>query len=332
MLRLVQLNHVAEGRRIAIVDGESLLVLTNFRSCYDLAQTALDRRIAVERFAGSLETEGSLRYDDVYSARSDWQLLVPFDNPTEPSRCLVSGTGLTHISSAETRQKMHGESEQVTDSIRMYRWGVEAGRPPAGSVGVAPEWFYKGSSSILRAAGAALTIPAFAEDGGEEAEIAGVYMIDAAGQPRRVGLSMGNEFSDHKTERRNYLYLAHSKLRECSLGPELVIGADFNFVPGTVQIERGGKIIWCKHISSGEQCMSHSLANIEHHHFKYPAHRCAGDVHIHFLGADAFSFGSGIELKDGDTVQISFDGFGRPLRNPIRVDTQLQAIIAVAPL
>ena len=49
--------------------------------------------------------------------------------------------------------------------------------------------------------------------------------------------------------------------------------------------------------------MSHSLANLEYHHFKYESHRRAGDVHIHFFGADAFSFGEGIALKDGDVLQ-----------------------------
>jgi hypothetical protein len=66
--------------------------------------------------------------------------------------------------------------------------------------------------------------------------------------------------------------------------------------------------------------MSHSLANLEYHLFKYAAHRRPGDVHIHFLGADAFSFGDKIELRDGDMMVVEWQGFGRALRNPIRVD------------
>ena len=65
--------------------------------------------------------------------------------------------------------------------------------------------------------------------------------------------------------------------------------------------------------------MCHSLANMEHHHFKFAAHRRPGDVHIHFFGADAFSFGEGIRLADGDVMQVRWDGFGRPLRNAVRV-------------
>jgi hypothetical protein len=215
--------------------------------------------------------------------------------------------------------------------MRMYRWGEEGGRPAPGEIGTAPEWFYKGTGLVLRAHDEPLTVHSFAEDGGEEPEIAGVYLIDAAGAPRRVGMAIGNEFSDHKTERRNYLYLAPSKLRECSIGPELIVDPQFDLVPGTVKILRGEETVWSKDISSGEQRMSHSLANMEHHHFKYPQHRRPGDVHIHFYGAGAFSFGAGLELQDGDVSEIAFEGYGRPLRNSIRIEPKPERLVAAAP-
>ena len=34
-------------------------------------------------------------------------------------------------------------------------------------------------------------------------------------------MAQGNEFSDHRFEKKNYLNLAGSKLRTCSIGPEL---------------------------------------------------------------------------------------------------------------
>ena len=74
-----------------------------------------------------------------------------------------------------------------------------------------PEWFYKGPGTILRAHGDPLSIPPYGEDGGEEPELAGAYIIDETGSPRRVGIMMGNEFSDHKIEKKNYLYLAVSE-------------------------------------------------------------------------------------------------------------------------
>jgi hypothetical protein len=255
------------------------------------------------------------------------------DHPTEPSRCLVSGTGLTHLGSAKNRQAMHSASEaEMNDSMKIFKWGVERGHPAPGKIGIAPEWFYKGSGAILRAHGEPLIAPSHGEDGGEEAEIAGVYFISADGTPRRVGMAMGNEFSDHKFEKKNYLNLAGSKLRNCSLGPELVIDPQFQSVPGTVKIERAKKILWSQEIVTGESEMCHSLANIEHHHFKFEGHRRPGDVHVHYFGACGLSFGAGVELKDGDVMDISFTGFGRPLRNALRVAQDEYKLVTVQSL
>ena len=71
---------------------------------------------------------------------------------------------------------------------------------------------------------------------------------------------------------------------------------------------------------SGEANMSHSIANLEHHHFKFEGHRRPGDAHVHFFGAHSLSFGDGVVLKDGDWMEVRYDGFGRALRNPIRVE------------
>ncbi len=331
MLRLIQIAHPDHGRRIGLVAGDTVSILGGCATAYEAARAAFDRREPLAALLGAMPVESVVSYDDIYQGRGAWTILVPFDHPEEPARCLVSGTGLTHLASAETRQKMHAAGEQETDSMRMYRWGVEGGRPSAGEIGTAPEWFYKGSGLILRAHGDALEVPAYAEDGGEEPEIAGVYLIDDSGLPRRIGMAMGNEFSDHKTERRNYLYLAPSKLRQCSLGPELIVNPDFTHVAGTVGIERDGASVWSKEIGSGEQRMSHSLANLEHHHFKHPQHRRPGDVHVHFFGADAFSFGAGVELRDGDVMVIAFQGFGRPLRNTLRIRTESERPVVVQP-
>lgn len=213
-------------------------------------------------------------------------------------------------------------AETVTDSMRMFQWGVEGGRPKEGEVGIAPEWFYKGSGSILRGPFEPLTVPHYAEDGGEEAEIAGIYIIGDDGAPYRIGMTPGNEFSDHKFEKRNYLNLAGSKLRSCSVGPELVAGADFRSIDGEARILRGSETVWSKTIASGEEYMCHSLANLEHHHFKFEGHRQPGDVHVHFLGAHSLSFGDGVVLHDGDWMEVRYRGFGRALRNLIRIQTK----------
>src|SRR5580658_9547717 len=316
-MRLVQLK-TGDMRRVAVVEEPKLRLLRDFDSVYGLAQAAIARGGKLTSVVADHLTDESLDYDPIYGGNEQWKLLTPIDHPQEPARCLVSGTGLTHLGSARDRASMHMAKEQeLTDSMKMFRWGVEGGRPDTGKIGIAPEWFHKGYGSIVHAHGEPLVVPSYAEDGGEEAEIAVVYVIGPDGQPYRVGMTQGNEFSDHRFEKKNYLNLAGSKLRTCSIGPELVVDPDFRAVPGTVSIERAGKEFWSQPISSGEEEMSHSLGNLEHHHFKFELHRRPGDVHIHFLGAHSLSFGQGIELKDGDVMQIQFNGFGRPLRNAV---------------
>ncbi|MBV8829192.1 MAG: GguC protein [Acidobacteriaceae bacterium] len=334
-MRIVQLRR-GEERRVAIVDEPRLRLVDPEAgtSVYALALAAVQSGKKLTSVVEDGAAKETLDYDRVYEGSSQWHLLPSFDHPDDVARCMVSGTGLTHKASAENRAAMHKRSAaEITDSIRMYQMGLEGGNPPAGEIGLQPEWFFKGNGSTLRGHGDVLTVPRYAWDGGEEPEIAGVYVVSPGSEPCRVGLTVANEFSDHQMEKKNYLYLAPSKLRNCSIGPELTIGGEpFEDVPGTVSIFRGQEPIWRKDIWSGQKNMSYSLANLEHHHFKYEAHRRPGDVHIHFFGADAFSFGNGVALEDGDIMQVSFPQFGRPLRNAIRIHKGPESLIAVKAL
>jgi hypothetical protein len=316
--RLMQLQR-GSMRRVAKVDEPVVRLLDGVTSVLELAQRAIAERVSLPVLAGELPAQETLDYDAIYDGSSEWRLLVPIDHP-EPARCLVTGTGLTHLGSAENRAKMHGRSDaDLTDSMRMFRAGLQGGRPQPNQCGAAPEWFYKGNGSVLRAHGEELVVPGYAEDGGEEAEIAGVYVVDGEGRPHRVGMATGNEFSDHTFEKQNYLNLAGSKLRTCALGPELAVDAPFDLVPGRVAIERRGAVLWEREIATGEREMCHSVANIEHHHFKFEAHRRPGDVHVHYYGAHSLSFADDVRLEEGDVMSIQFGGFGRALRNTVKV-------------
>ena len=334
-MRLVQLSS-AERRRVAVVE-EPHLRLLNAESVYALADSAIRAGARLSVMVEGAQTHELLDYGPIYDGSSEWRILPPIDHP-EPGRCLISGTGLTHLGSARDRQAMHAktlsaeEFAELTDSMKMFRFGVEGGHPDAGRVGVPPEWFYKGNGSILRSHGEALRVPSFAEDGGEEAEIASIYIIGPDGRPFRVGMTVGNEFSDHCFEKKNYLNLAASKLRNCAIGPELVLAPEFESVKGVVTIERDGRTRWSKETRTGEAEMCHSLQNLEHHHFKFEAHRRPGDIHVHFLGAHCLSFGEGIRLADGDVMEIAFHGFGRALRNPVEVDRGPNELISIISL
>jgi len=332
MTRLIQIRR-GDMRRVASVEEPHLRLLDGCHSIYELASLAIAEGSRLSDLVRQRATRDLLDYDPIYLGQSEWRILPPIDHPDEPTRCLLSGTGLTHLGSARNRQSMHATTdEKLTDSMRMFRSGIEGGRPAPGNIGTPPEWFYKGTGRTLRAHSEALEIPSYALDGGEEAEVAGIYLIAPDGQPRRIGMAGGNEFSDHRFEKTNYLNLAGSKLRTCALGPELAVDPVFESVPVDVKIERAGDVLWSKTFCTGVVEMCHSLENIEQHHFKFEAHRRPGDVHVHFFGTDCLSFSDGIQLADGDVMQVAIEGFGRPLRNPVHLAGTLDQIISAPPL
>jgi len=283
--------------------------------------------IAQERLSAQ-----TVSYDTV---AAQGRLLPPLDHP-DPAHCFVTGTGLDHLGSAQARDAMHAklaaEADSLTDSMRMFQLGLEGGKPAPGQVGVQPEWFYKGDGSVVARPGADLLSPPWALDGGEEPELVGLYVIGEDGQVLRVGFALGNEFSDHILERQNYLYLAHSKLRACSFGPELLVGEAPAHIQGTSRILRGGQELWSAPFLTGEANMTHTLANIEHHHFKYPLFRRPGDVHCHFFGTATLSFAAGITTQNGDIFEISAPGFGRALINRLVVSQSPDDLVAIRTL
>ena len=85
-------------------------------------------------------------------------------------------------------KKLETKETELTDSLKMFKLGLEGGKPAKGKAGVQPEWFYKGDGRWLKGPGDTLERPAYALDGGEEPEVAGIYMIDEQGQALAPGL------------------------------------------------------------------------------------------------------------------------------------------------
>ncbi|MEP6883606.1 MAG: AraD1 family protein [Gammaproteobacteria bacterium] len=320
-MRLIQLATDTE-RFVALLEpNRSARRLHGVASTYDLAMSAVHEGSSLQSAATARLTEQRIDLGELIAGSSTGVLrwLPPIDHP-DPAHLYLTGTGLTHLGSAASRDKMHAKATAAaaqSDSMRMFLMGLEGGKAADGAVGVQPEWFYKGDGSSIVACGEPLRSPSFALDGGEEPEIAGVYLIDPDGNPRRLGFCLANEFSDHITERGNYLWLAHSKLRPAALGAELLTGALPDDVKGMSRILRGGKVIWESAFLTGEINMSHWIANLEHHHFKYPLFRRPGDVHVHFFGTATLSFSDGVRAQLGDVFEIEADAFTVPLRNPL---------------
>ncbi|WP_426261363.1 AraD1 family protein [Sphingomonas sp. DC1100-1] len=312
--RLLQ-QRLPDGTRRVILAEDAAHVLTGVATTRDLAQAAIAEGVSLLDAARARCSDDSV---DLVAALEAGELLPAIDHP-DSARLMLAGTGLTHLGSAAGRDAMHkaaAEGKQ-TDSMRLFLEGMEGGRPAAGVIGAQPEWFYKGDGQGLVAPEAPFASPAFAQDGGEEPELAGIYLIGDDGTPFRLGIALANEFSDHVTERHNYLWLAHSKLRQASLGPELLLGEPPADIRGTSRIVRDGKTLWEKPFLTGEANMSHSLANLEHHHFKYAAFRRPGDIHVHFFGTATLSCADGVQTQDGDVFEIEAAPFTLPLRNAL---------------
>jgi hypothetical protein len=327
-MRLVQLQGVDGGRAVAVLsDDASGRVIQGVASNYELAGRAIAEKLSLEAMVAKLCLGDSV---DVRAALAEGRVLVPLDHP-DPAHLVVTGTGLTHLGSAEGRDAMHKKlsgEDALTDSMRMFKLGLESGKPGPGQEGAQPEWFYKGDGGSVVAPEAAFASPAFAQDGGEEPEIVGLYLIGSDGMPHRLGFSLGNEFSDHVTEKFNYLWLAHSKLRQCAFGPELRTGALPAAVTGRSRVRRGNEIIFDKPFLSGEDNMSHTIANLEAHHFKYASFRRPGDVHVHFFGTATLSFSAGVKTQDGDVFEIEADAFVFPLRNALGTAPAVPFLVA----
>jgi hypothetical protein len=323
--RLLQHRDAAGQRRVILASADRAVFLREVATTLDLARAAI---AAGRTLLAEAEARAGDEQVDLAAALGAGQLLAAIDHP-DPARLMLAGTGLTHLGSASGRDAMHkaAQAGAQTDSMRMFLEGVEGGKPAAGEDGAQPEWFYKGDGQMLVHPEAPLHMPAFAKDGGEEPELAGIYLIGDDGTPFRLGVALGNEFSDHVTERHNYLWLAHSKLREAAVGPELLIGDVPGHVEGTSRILRDGATLWEKPFLSGEDNMSHSLANLEAHHFKYAAFRRPGDIHVHFFGTATLSFADGVQTEVGDVFEIAAAPFTLPLRNPLARDAAQPATV-----
>ena len=315
VLRLVQFQTRDGGRAVAALGNDTKgHAVQGVTSTYELAQKAIAAGASLEATVARLGLGDAV---DIREALAQGRVLAPIDHH-DPAHLVVTGTGLTHLGSAEGRNSMHKKLEgELTDSMKMFKHGLENGKPKPGEEGFQPEWFYKGDGGSVIAPETPFPSPAFAQDGGEEPEIAGLYIIGPDGAPYRLGFALGNEFSDHITEKFNYLWLAHSKLRPCSFGPELLTGALPAAVTGRSRVRRGNELIFDAPFLSGETNMSHTISNLESHHFKYQGFRRPGDVHVHFFGTATLSFSAGVQTQPGDVFEIEADAFLFPLRNAL---------------
>lgn len=333
-IRTIQFRDSSGKIRVGEVEGDTVRVSAGPTTIYALAQDAIAKG---ERLRAIIEARRGTEQESYDRIVAENRLLPPVNHPDSDARFLITGTGLTHIGSATTRNDMHDRPKDaadlpMTDSMKLFVQGLEGGKPGPGQIGAMPEWFFKGDASILVPPGQPLSSPNFARACAEEPEITGIYIVGPDGTPFRIGYTLANDLSDHETERLNFMYVAPSKLRDCAMGPELLIGELPEKVEGHSRIWRNGKQLWEGVFESGEAHMSYSIANLEHHHFRHPTFRRPGDLHAHLFGCPVISFGEGIRTQDGDVFEFDVPVFGHPLRNPVRFETGTPRVFEIAAL
>src|SRR5260370_42563466 len=169
-IRLVQFQK--DGRlRVALVQNpDTLQTLAIQGGSYALGKRAIEEKRSLRGIINSLEPAEQVSYQHTIDQGA---LLPPVTHP-DPAHCLVSGTGLTHLGSAGTRHAMHVKlndpGRAMTDSLKMFKLGLEGGKPESGEIGAQPEWFYKGDGGSIVAPHPPIPLPPFALDSREEPE------------------------------------------------------------------------------------------------------------------------------------------------------------------
>lgn len=150
-MRLIQFETPDGQRQVGLIDGVQVQTVRDTRTTRELALAAIRAKRSLQQEIDRRGTEPGPDYAQLLRER---KVLPPLDHE-DPAHCLISGTGLTHLGSASARDKMHQHDGAVeagmTDTMRIFKWGIEGGKPPAGQPGAQPEWFYKGMAALLYA-------------------------------------------------------------------------------------------------------------------------------------------------------------------------------------
>ena len=323
-MRLAQFIDESGKRALAVTArGESRLV-KGARTTLDLARQAIAEGVSLRKL---IADRGVGKPVDLALALKQKRVLAPIDHK-DPAHVVVTGTGLTHLGSAEGRDKMHKDLEdpsKLTDSMRMFKMGLEGGKPGKSETGAQPEWFYKGDGSSLAAPEGDSPAPLSRSTAAKSRRSSASTSSTIRLAPVRVGFALATSFPITSPSGTT---ISGSRIRNCrpaSVGPELLVGdlpADVN---GMSRIRRARKSSGRSRFCRAKQNMAHSIANLEAHHFKYGLFRRPGDVHVHFFGTATLSFSDGVKTQKGDIFEIESKAFGLPLRNRLATEKAAKA-------
>ena len=313
-MRLSQLLDETGQKIVCATDANGISrKLSGTAGLRELAVAALEKKTKLPDMIKARVTDDVI---DLAAALEEDRILSPIDHP-DPAHVLVSGSGLSHKSWVALEPDHGADESKWPDHFKTLMLGQRGGKPARGDWGAQPEWFYKGNGEILVPPGGVVEHPFYGDGPGEEAEIAGVYMIGPDKTPFCLGYALGNEFSDEQMYFKNVYHLAQSKRRQVSLGPELLVGDLPHDIGARISLLRRGRVKWQADFRTGEANMLHAIANIEAHYFKYGQWYIPGDIHVLYFGNAVMSTAQGEVVEDGDVFRLECETFGLPLTNPI---------------
>mgnify|MGYP006432321445 CR=1 FL=1 len=174
------------GDGVVMREGDAAHLLSGVTTTLDLADAAVEAGLTLADMTSRMRR---VRPVDLPGLAGAGAPDLPIHHP-DPAHMHLTGTGLTHTGSADTRDAIHADTAGMTDSMKMFGMGVEGGRPAPGTAGVQPEWFYKGTGHAAVPPCGALEAPGFADDAGDKPEIAGISVIGPAGEVLRLGFCL----------------------------------------------------------------------------------------------------------------------------------------------
>ncbi|MFC6668809.1 hypothetical protein [Marinobacterium aestuariivivens] len=101
--------------------GYSARIVKGADSIYALAQEAISSGTSL---AAVIERHGFGESVDLPALAADGRLDCPVRHP-DPAHMFLTGTGLTHLGSASARDAMHAAGEGLSDSMKMFKAGLE---------------------------------------------------------------------------------------------------------------------------------------------------------------------------------------------------------------
>jgi hypothetical protein len=125
-LRLLQHRSDGGERSVIAARDDAAHVVPGFATIRALALHAIAQG---KGLAQAVEEAGRGDSIDIAGEYAAGRFLAPIDHEDD-AHVLMTGTGLTHLGSAEGRDKMHREAaaaEKQTDSMRMFLEGLEGG-------------------------------------------------------------------------------------------------------------------------------------------------------------------------------------------------------------